>query len=256
MNDTIPPRRVIKDFPLTRLLPNMLTILSLCSGLTGIRFALSEKWHEAVLAIVAAGIFDMLDGRVARLLNLTSKFGAELDSLSDAISLGVSPAFIMYEWTLKDAGSIGWVSVLTYVVCMALRLAQFNTMMDDPATPVRKNYFVGMAAPGGAGLAITPIFFVLAFGDSFRLSPPVVAVWMILLGGLMVSRLPTPSIKGIRITHSLVVPIFLVVVVMTAALITDPWVTLSGVGTLYFFSMPCLWFIHYRQRNTKEIPHA
>jgi CDP-diacylglycerol--serine O-phosphatidyltransferase len=249
--DEITPqqRRVIKDFPLTRLLPNMLTIMSLCSGLTAIRFALSEKWHEAILAIVAAAIFDMLDGRVARLLNITSKFGAELDSLSDAISLGVAPALILYEWTLKDAGSIGWVAVLTYVVCMALRLARFNTMLDDPPTPVRKNYFVGMAAPGGAGLAIMPIVFVLAFGDTFRLPPATVAFWFILLGGLMVSRLPTLSLKGIRITHNLIVPVFLVVVILTAAMITDPWITLSGLGTAYFLSMPCIWLVYYRQKK-------
>lgn len=244
-----PSRRVIKDFPLTRLLPNVLTIMSLCSGLTGIRFALTDRWQEAVLAIVAAGVFDMLDGRVARLLNLTSKFGAELDSLSDAISLGVSPAFIMYEWTLKDAGSIGWVAVLTYVVCMALRLARFNTMLEDPTAVSRKNYFTGMAAPGGAGLSIMPILVVLAFGEAFHMPPTFVALWMILLGALMVSRLPTLSLKGLRVTHNLIVPVFLTVVILTAALITDPWLTLSGIGTAYFLSMPCIWVIHFRQKK-------
>src|SRR5262249_12133583 len=120
-----------KDLPLTRLLPNMLTMLSLCSGLTAMRYSLDGKWQEAVLAIVASGIFDMLDGRVARLLNITSKFGAELDSLADAISFGVAPGFIMYEWTLKDDPRLGWVAVLVFGVCMALRLARFNTMLED-----------------------------------------------------------------------------------------------------------------------------
>jgi CDP-diacylglycerol--serine O-phosphatidyltransferase len=244
-----PARRVIKDFPLTRLLPNILTIMSICSGLTGIRFALAEKWHEAVLAILAAMIFDMLDGRIARLLNITSRFGAELDSLSDAISLGVAPAIIMYEWTLQDASSLGWVGVITFVVCMALRLARFNVMLDDPGAAARKNYFVGVAAPGGAGLALLPLIFVLAFGEAARIPPVAAASWMIVIGGLMVSRLPTLSLKGIRVTHALIVPVILTVVILTAALITDPWVTLSGVGIAYILSMPCVWFVYYRREH-------
>lgn len=249
-----PQRRVIKDLPLTRLLPNMLTLLSLCSGLTGVRFALLGKWHEAVLAIVAAGIFDMLDGRVARMLNLTSKFGAELDSLSDAIALGVAPAFIMYEWTLKDAGGLGWMAVLIYIVCMTLRLARFNIMIDDPAAPIRKNYFTGMAAPGGAGLSILPLIFVLQFGDSLRPPPVIVAFWLILLGALMVSRLPTPSLKRIRVTHDMAVPIILFVVLMMAALITDPMLTLSGVGVTYFLSLPTTWCVYYLRHKKEKTP--
>jgi CDP-diacylglycerol--serine O-phosphatidyltransferase len=113
----------------------MLTLLSLCSGLTAMRYAIDEKWQLAILAIVAAGIFDMLDGRVARMLNITSKFGAELDSLADAISFGVAPPFVMYEWVLKDDMHLGWVAVLVFSTCMALRLARFNTMLEDATAP-------------------------------------------------------------------------------------------------------------------------
>jgi CDP-diacylglycerol--serine O-phosphatidyltransferase len=242
----IPAPRRIKDMPLTRLLPNMLTLLSLCSGLTAMRYAMLGHWHAAVLAIVIAGIFDMLDGRVARMLNLSSKFGAELDSLSDAVSFGVAPAFVMYEWLVKDAGGFGWAAVLIYAVCAALRLARFNTMLDDdaPATPPRKNYFVGLSAPGGAGLAITPLVYVLQFGES--ITPPAVSVafWLILLGGLMVSRLPTLSLKGWRVTPTWVVPILIGVVIMVAAMISEPWMTLCVIGTTYALSLPCGWLLN------------
>ena len=144
--------RRAKDLPLTRLLPNVLTLFSLCSGLTAVRFALLERWQEAALAIVIAAVFDMLDGRVARMLNIASKFGAELDSLSDAISFGVAPGFVMYQWALKDDLRLGWVAVLVYAVCTALRLARFNTMLEDHSLPAwTKGYFTGVPAlPGGA----------------------------------------------------------------------------------------------------------
>src|ERR1700722_13611887 len=155
------PLRPRKDLPLTRLLPNMLTLLSLCSGLTAMRYSVHEQWQEAVVAIVLSGVFDMLDGRVARMLNIASKFGAELDSLADAISFGVAPGFIMYEWALKDDLRLGWIAVLVYAVCTALRLARFNTMLEDQSAPLwAKRYFIGVPAPGGAGLAILPLTLV------------------------------------------------------------------------------------------------
>jgi CDP-diacylglycerol--serine O-phosphatidyltransferase len=241
-----------KDLPLTRLLPNMLTILSLCSGLTAMRFALLEDWRHAVLAIVAAGIFDMLDGRVARMLNIASKFGAELDSLSDAISFGVAPGFIMYEWALKDDRHLGWVAVLVYAVCTALRLARFNTMLDDHTAPLwAKRYFTGVPAPGGAGLAILPLVYVLQFGDAVQPPAPVISLWLIMAGGLMVSRLPTLSLKGLRVKPVWVAPIFVLAVVATAGLITNTWLTLSAVGTSYIVSLPFGWYT-YRRQEQKE----
>jgi CDP-diacylglycerol--serine O-phosphatidyltransferase len=241
-----------KDLPLTRLLPNMLTLLSLCSGLTAMRFSLQERWEEAVLAILVAAIFDVLDGRVARMLNIASKFGAELDSLSDAISFGVAPGFIMYEWTLKNDANFGWIAVLVFAVCTALRLARFNTMLEDCSVPIwAKSYFTGVPAPAGASLALLPLLLVLQFSDRVQLPTEVIACWLILIGGLMVSRLPTLSLKGQRVKPVWVAPIFVLAVLLMAAVITKPWLTLSSIGIIYVASLPYGWY-SYRRRMQKE----
>ena len=149
-----------------------------------------------MLAIVIASVFDVLDGRVARMLNIASKFGAELDSLSDAVSFGVAPGFILYEWTLKDAGGLGWIAVLLFAVCGALRLARFNTMLEDQDQPVwAKRFFTGVPAPAGASLALLPVAYVIEFGNAVQAPAFVYALWTIVLGGLMVSRLPTFSMR-------------------------------------------------------------
>ncbi len=245
-------RARVKDLPLTRLLPNLLTLLSLCSGLTGIRFALQEKWQEAVMAIVIAAVFDVLDGRVARLLNIASKFGAELDSLSDAISFGVAPGFIMYQWTLQDDKNVGWISVLVYAVCSALRLARFNTMLEDNSQPAwAKSYFTGVPAPAGAGLALLPLMLVLAFGTDVQWPPMVIAFWLLMAGGLMVSRMPTLSLKGLRVAPVWVAPIMMAAVLLIAGIATHPWFTLSLASMLYFASLPLGW-INYRLRQIRE----
>jgi CDP-diacylglycerol--serine O-phosphatidyltransferase len=247
------PRRIVKDLPVTRLLPNMLTLMSLCSGLTGIRYALHGEWDRAVIAIMIAAVFDVLDGRVARMLNIASKFGAELDSLSDAISFGVAPGFIMYEWALKDAGGIGWIAVLVFAVCCALRLARFNTMLDDHDIPLwAKSYFTGVPAPAGASLALLPLAYVLQFGDAAQAPPVTYALWMMLVGGLMVSRMPTFALKGVRVGSAWVAPIFIIVVAIVAGLVTDTWLTLSGLGTIYALGLPLGW-LSYRARARKEI---
>jgi CDP-diacylglycerol--serine O-phosphatidyltransferase len=251
MNDVTP--RQPRDLPLTRLLPNMLTLMSLCSGLSGMRYALLGRWHEAVITFVIAAVFDMLDGRVARLLNITSKFGAELDSLSDCISFGVAPAFILYEWSLKEeAGSLGWIAVLFFSVCCTLRLARFNTMLEDHDVPTwGKGYFTGVPAPGGAGLALTPLAVFLEFGPSAQLPAIVLALWLMLVGSLMVSRLPTLAMKGWRIPRVWVTPLFVLIAVCVAALITNPWLTLSIAGFVYIASLPTGW-ISYQVRRKKE----
>ena len=249
----VQPRRIVKDLPLTRLLPNMLTLLSLCSGLTGIRFSLHDQWEQAVLAIVIAAVFDVLDGRVARMLNIASKFGAELDSLSDAVSFGVAPGFIMYQWVLKDAGGFGWIAVLIFAVCCALRLARFNTMLDDHAAPVwAKRYFTGVPAPAGASVALLPLVYVLQFGDGAQAPAFIYAVWLIVAGGLMVSQLPTFALKGWRVAPVWVAPIFVGAVALISALVTDTWLTLSVLGTIYVIALPLGW-LSYRARARKEI---
>jgi CDP-diacylglycerol--serine O-phosphatidyltransferase len=198
-------------------------------------------------------VFDMLDGRVARLLNITSKFGAELDSLSDMISFGVAPGFILYEWMLKnEAGSLGWIAVLIYAVCCALRLARFNTMLEDHEAPAwAKSYFTGVPAPGGAGLALLPLAVYLEFGEAAQISPFLLALWLMGVGGLMVSRLPTLALKGWRITPIWVTPIFVAVALFMAALVTNPWLTLSAAGAVYVVSLPYGWY-SYREKMQRE----
>ena len=248
-NSSPPPEAVMtdssKDLPLTRLLPNILTLMSLCSGLTGIRFALLGRWQEAALAIFIASIFDILDGRVARMLSLASKFGAELDSLSDAIAFGVAPGFIMYQWALKDEAGLGWIAVLIYVVCAVLRLARFNVMTEEETVPPwGKAYFTGIPAPGGAGLALWPLFMALAFGDDFTWPQWLITLWMVFVAGLMISRVPSLALKGWRVGRRWVVPIFVSAVLLVAALVTHPFITLSGIGFSYLLSLPIGWLMY------------
>lgn len=212
------------------------------------RFALESRWPEAVLAIVAAALLDGLDGGVARLFNTASRFGAELDSLGDLISFGVAPGFVMFEWTLRESRGLGWIAVLAYTVCTALRLARFNTMLEDRAAPLwAKKYFTGVPAPAGGGLALLPLILYLAFGTDARLPPATSAFWMILVGGLMVSRLPTFALKGRRVPRLWVAPICVFGVLLIAALITHTWMAFSGLGTLYILSLPCGWLSYRRQ---------
>jgi CDP-diacylglycerol--serine O-phosphatidyltransferase len=242
------PSRNAKDLPLTRLLPNTLTLFALCSGLTAIRYSLQEQWDYAIIAILTAAVFDVLDGRVARMLSMSSKFGAELDSLSDAISFGVAPGFVMYMWTLREAGGIGWIAVLVFAACCALRLARFNTMLDDHNIPAwAKRYFTGVPAPAGACLGLLPLAFFLEFDAEGRLLPVLCAIWMLLVGGLMVSRLPTFALKGWRIERLWVAPLFATVVALVAGLITNTWLTYSGAGVLYVLAIPVSWY-SYRVR--------
>jgi CDP-diacylglycerol--serine O-phosphatidyltransferase len=226
-----PPR--IRGFSVNRLIPNMLTVLALCAGLTSIRFAVHDMWKEAVIATVLAGILDGLDGRIARLLKGTSKFGAELDSLSDFVSFGVAPAMVLYFWTMRSAGGFGWALVLLFSVCCALRLARFNTMIGEPdLPPYAYNFFTGVPAPAAAGMVLLPLALSIQFGGGFFDRPMVVAVF------LMVSQIPTFSFKKVRIPHKWVLPILLVVGVVAAFLVTEPWLTLSGLGCAYLASIP------------------
>src|SRR5690242_12101900 len=151
-------RRRLSDRSVNRMVPNVLTLLALCAGMTAIRFAMNGQFQEATFAIIAAGVFDGLDGRLARLLKVTSPFGAELDSLSDFISFGVAPAAVLYLWTMSQLHSIGWAIVLFYAVCCALRLARFNTQIGAEPAPWMANFFSGVPAPAGAGLLMLPMF--------------------------------------------------------------------------------------------------
>ncbi|EME68408.1 phosphatidylserine synthase [Paramagnetospirillum caucaseum] len=232
-----PPR--IRGLSINKLIPNILTLLALCAGLTAIRFAVHGMWKEAVISTVLAAILDGLDGRVARLLQGTSKFGAELDSLSDFVSFGVAPAMVLYFWTMQGAGGFGWALVLLFSVCCALRLARFNTMLGEPdLPPYAYNFFTGVPAPAAAGLVLMPLVFTIQFGGGFFDQPAVVAVFLMGVSFLMVSKIPTFSFKKVRVPHRWVLPILLIIGLAAAFLVTEPWLTLSGLGTLYLGMIP------------------
>lgn len=230
--------RRMAPFSVNRMVPNILTLLALCAGMTAIRFAVKGQFEYAVFAIIAAGIFDGLDGRLARLLKATSSFGAELDSLSDFISFGAAPAVMLYLWTMAGLQSIGWAMVLFYAVCCALRLARFNTQLAADPPPWRSNFFSGVPAPAGAGLIMVPMFASFEWGGWIARSPILNAVWIGIVALLMVSTIPTFSLKRIRIPSHHVVPTLLAVGLMAAFLTTAPWATLMLVGAAYVASIP------------------
>ncbi len=241
-------KRRIRELPLTRLLPNMLTMMSLFGGLTAVRFAMEDRFEAAALAIVIAGILDILDGRVARMLGASSKFGAELDSLADLTSFGVAPGLVLYLWNLSSGGGFGWGAVLVFAACSALRLARFNTMLEDEDAPKwTKGFFTGVPAPAGAGLVLLPLFTVLAFGEGFRPEPIFLSIWMILAGSLMVSRVPTLAMKGRQIKPVLVAPIMAGICLLVAAVFTNTWETLSIAAGVYFLTIPYGWFAYKRR---------
>jgi CDP-diacylglycerol--serine O-phosphatidyltransferase len=235
-------RRRLSDLSVNRMVPNVLTLLALCAGMTAIRFAVNGDFQYAVFAIIAAGIFDGLDGRLARLLKATSQFGAELDSLADFISFGVAPAVVLYLWTMAALHSIGWAIVLFYAVCCALRLARFNTQLVTETPPWAANFFSGAPAPAGAGLIMLPMFISFEWGggwaDWIARSPYLNAVWISGVALMMVSTVPTVSLKRIRIPHHFVIPTLLGIGVMAGFFTTAPWPTLTFVGALYLASIP------------------
>jgi CDP-diacylglycerol--serine O-phosphatidyltransferase len=233
------PRR-INGLSINKLIPNILTLLALCAGLTAIRFGLHQKWESAVLSIVLAGVLDGLDGRVARLLHGTSKFGAELDSLSDFVSFGVAPAMLLYFWSMQNAGGIGWAVVLLYAVCMAMRLARFNTMLGQPDLPSwAYNFFTGVPAPAAAGLVLLPMMasFQVDTGGFFE-HPLVCGILLVVVSFLMVSKIPTYSGKRFRIPHNYVLPVMLVMALLAAFLVTAPWSTVTAVALIYAATIP------------------
>jgi CDP-diacylglycerol--serine O-phosphatidyltransferase len=230
-----------------RVIPNLLTMVGLCAGLVAIRFALEGRFPQAAAFIVAAGVIDGLDGRIARLLKGTSRFGAEFDSLSDFLCFGVAPGLVLYLWTLQNAGPIGFIPCVLFAVCSALRLARFNaaSIAEPGAPPVIKpayayNFFTGVPAPAGAGLALFPLFAWLAFaewgwaGTAAAVRHPVVAAAvLIVVGGLMVSTLPSWSFKNFKIPAERVLPLFLGVTAFLAFLVTEPWAALALAGLIY-----------------------
>jgi CDP-diacylglycerol--serine O-phosphatidyltransferase len=244
--------RRLRAQPLIHLLPNMFTVLSLCAGLTSIRYALDGRFELAVALIVAAGVLDGLDGRSARLLKISSKLGAQLDSLADFLSFGVAPAILVYLWSLNQVPAFGWALALLFATCCALRLARFNTELEDSDRPPwMSRFFTGMPAPAGAGCALIPLLLAFAFRTEWPRTWAFNAVVLVAVAIMMVSRIPTFSIKTVvvRVKPDWILPTLIGVGLLVAALSSAPWHTLLAVGMVYLLSLPVGWWSAYRLRR-------
>jgi CDP-diacylglycerol--serine O-phosphatidyltransferase len=243
-----PRRRRFRRIPVRTLAPNVVTLLAMCAGLTGIRMAFENRYVLALAAIVFAAILDGLDGRLARFLRGTSRFGAELDSLSDFVNFGVAPALILYFWGLHDLKSAGWIAAMVFAICAGLRLARFNVMAEDPDRPAwASNFFVGVPAPMGAITVLLPIYLVFLGVPHSTFLIWATLFYTLVIALLMVSRLPVFSGKrvGTRVPPEMVGPLIVLMVLSIALLIAYPWILLS-VGTLaYLVSLPFGW-LSYR----------
>lgn len=230
----------IRAISIRTILPNVVTLCAFMAGVTSIRFALSERWELAVAAIALAGIFDGLDGTVARLLKSTSKFGAELDSLSDVVAFGVAPAVILYLWSLQNLDRLGWAVALIYATAMALRLARFNARLEDEEEPRKRfGYLTGVPAPMGAGLLLMPMMLDLALGgDAIRGYSLSVSLYSVVVALLIVSTIPTMSLKALRVSRNLFVPVMLIIGMIIAGLFVRTWAVMFGIGVLYLVSLP------------------
>ncbi|MGV9612673.1 CDP-alcohol phosphatidyltransferase family protein [Nocardia xishanensis] len=225
-----------------RLLPSIVTILALCSGLSAVKFALDGELATALAMVGAAAVLDTLDGRLARMLDATTKMGAELDSLSDAISFGVAPALVLYV-ALLDQNSAGWIIALLFAVSVVLRLARFNTLMDDDTRPDwSRDYFVGVPAPAGALIALVPIGLYVQFGDGWWVGFYEVAAWTVFAAALCVSTIPTLAMKSVSVAPQAAAGLLVLVALAAALLVTYPIVLLLMLVALYLGHIPFAWY--------------
>ena len=228
-----------RGLTLRAMLPNAVTAAALCSGLTGIRFATEGQWAFAVGLVVLAGVLDGIDGRVARLLNAQSRFGAELDSLADSLSFGVAPALILFMWSLGGWPTFGWLAALAFAICCALRLARFNARIDVDDQPHKSaGFLTGVPAPVGAGLAFTPFYLWHETGIAFFREPIVMAVWLTVIAILMISNMATLSWASLRPRRSIRLPLIAFTGLAFAALLLEPWWTLAAISIAYLALMP------------------
>ncbi|CAM3137681.1 CDP-diacylglycerol--serine O-phosphatidyltransferase [Sphingomonas antarctica] len=223
-----------RGIPLRAVAPNAVTALALCSGLTGVRFAIAGEWERAAGAIIIAGVLDGLDGRIARLLKGQSKFGEQLDSLSDVIAFGVAPALIMFLWSLKDVPRYGWIFALALAVCMAMRLARFNSQIDSVEQPHKSaGFLTGVPAPAAAGLAMLPLYIWLWSGQDMARIPWITAPWLAFVAFLAVSNIATFSWSSLRIRRSVRLEALVGVALVGAALLSAPFETLTVICLVY-----------------------
>ena len=224
---------------LAKYIPNTITLLSLCCGLSSIRFSIVNEWQTAILLIIFAAILDFFDGWFAKKLRGEgSSFGAELDSLSDVISFGVAPGLLIYLWSSFELGSLGWSASLFFVICSALRLARFTTdIYLAPKSIDSKIYFVGVPSPGAAGLSLLPVFFVFEFDILLFRDPYFNIVNMLIIGFMMISKIPTFSIKAVSFNRKFSPWIFLLISIICIGLFSNVWMTLILVGCSYIVSI-------------------
>jgi CDP-diacylglycerol--serine O-phosphatidyltransferase len=257
---------VPREIPIRTMIPNLVTLLAAASGVTSIRYSCQGEWSHAVVAIFIACVLDGVDGRVARLLKATSKLGAELDSLADFVNFGVAPALFVYFWIMEKVPpasaaypfrGVFWALALFYVMCAAFRLARFNIMIDDgPTQPYWKHFFLGLPAPGGAGLVLTPAIWQLHTGSDLLQTPWVGGATLLLCGVLMASRVPTISAKGVRVPAHYLVPFLLFVMFVISMLVSQFWLTLGVIGMVYYVSIPIvgLLFLRLRKKHDSRNP--
>lgn len=219
--------------PIVNLLPNLLTIVAICAGLTAIRLGFQGDFERAVQLILVACVLDGIDGRLARLLKCESQMGAELDSLADFVNFGVAPALMTYAWAFQDMRNEGWIAVLIYSVCCVIRLARFNVGNKSEMDKSDSNFFVGVPSPAGALLVLLPMFVSFLFSDATFVPAGLVAIYMISIGLLMISRIPTWSFKIMTIPREKVKYLFIGFVIIVAALLTYPWITLVVLDLSY-----------------------
>ena len=244
-------RRRFRQIPIRMLVPNVITLLAICAGLTAIRLSIEGRNELALAAIVFAAVLDGIDGRVARMIKGQSRFGAELDSLADFVNFGVAPALILYFWQLHDLKNVGWIAAMIFAISGGLRLARFNATMDDPnKPPFAANYFTGVPAPLGAICVLLPMY--LVFIGAPQLPAPITAVFTLSIAFLMVSRLPVFSGKmiGGKIAPEMVLPVVVLVVLFIAVLISYPWQLLTGGSLIYLLSLPIGW-ASYREHERR-----
>src|SRR5881392_4279198 len=255
LEDKRPRFRLI---PVRMLLPNLITLLALCAGLTAIRLAVEDKLEWAVAAIVFAAMLDGVDGRLARMLKGTSRFGAELDSLADFVNFGVAPALMLYFWGLHELGNAGWIAAMVFAISTGLRLARFNVMIDDPNKPAwAAKFFTGIPAPAGAITVLLPIYIYFLGVPRLPGTALLTFLYTFAIAVLMVSRLPVFSGKrvGKRIAPEMVLPVFVMVVLFFALLIAYPWPVLATGTVLYLASLP-FGYLSYRRHERKDAASA
>lgn len=252
MNEQLPSARGI---PLRAFVPNAVTALALCFGLTGVRFAIGEEWEKALLAVVFAGVLDAMDGRIARLLRAQSRFGAELDSLSDVIAFGVAPSVIMFLWSLHNAPKFGWTAALALTVCCALRLARFNSRMDAEEQPHKAaGFYTGIPAPVGAGLAFVPVYLWFVSGNPLFRAWYVTMPWVLFIAVLMISAVATYSWSSIRLRRSWRMLAIAGIGLFGAALVTATWHTLLAISAIYIALLPfsIASYLKFKQRRAEQ----